>query len=153
MSKATLRVLALLLATFLSFGIWFGSTITRHILHVMYGEQMYVLSPFLTRLALNWYWLLILIVCVFACISLVLSVRYASEPLVGTVGIAMPLLVSWLTIFSFSLEFFYGGMSLHHSAKFEFSLFLTSIGGFFPITFLLIVLFLVLCTRDALRAI
>lgn len=154
MSKPALRVLVLVLAILLSFGIWFGSVITSHIFRTMYSgasEPVEFFMPVLTRFAIERYWLLIAIVSLFAGVGLVLSVRRAPAALVGAVGLAMPLLAGWFALFSLSYDSFLGPVSLHHPQRFELGAVLFSFGGFFSITFVLIVILLGLFVRDAAR--
>jgi hypothetical protein len=145
----------LILAIALSYGIWLGSVFTSIIFRAMYSsqslEQTYPFMPLLTRFALDRYWLLIVIVCLFSCAGLVLSARKVPEALVGAVGVAMPLLVSWFTLFSLSFDSFLGPVSLHHDRRFDFGAVLFSFGGFFSVTFILIVLLLGLFVRDTVR--
>jgi hypothetical protein len=154
MSKPTLRVLVLILAILLSFGIWFGSVITTHIFRSMYtgsSQPVEFFMPVLTRFAIDWYWSLIALVALCACAGLVLSLRRVPAALVGAVGVAVPLLTGWFTLFSLSFDSFLGPVSPHHPQRFDFGAVLFSFGGFFSITFILIVHLLGLFVRDAAR--
>src|SRR5690242_9171052 len=137
MSKPTIRVLILVLAVLLSFGIWFGSAVANFILRSMYSgasEPPEFFMPVLTRFAIHQWWLLIALVVVFACIGLVLSMCRVPSALVGAVGIAFPLLIGWFAVFSLSFISFLGPVSLWHAQRFDFGAVLFSFGGFFSVT-------------------
>lgn len=141
-------------AIVLSFGIWFGSVITSYIFRSTYSggtEPPEFFMPPLTRFAVDRYVLLIVITCLFSCVGLLLSLRRGPDALVGAIGVAAPLLVGWVTLFSLSFDLFLGPVSLHHPQRFDFGAVLSSYGGFFPITLILILLLFALFVRDALK--
>ncbi|MCB9913345.1 MAG: hypothetical protein H7A46_22785 [Verrucomicrobiales bacterium] len=154
MSKPTLRVLLVLLAFLLAYGIWFGSKITLGLFRsICEGSdvQPEVIMPVLTRFAVNRCWILILAVSVFALGGLLLSAFRTPAALIGAVGIAMPLLVGWFSVFSLSFANFLGLVSMAHPQRFDPAALVFSFGGFFPISLALIVFLARLFVRDASR--
>ena len=144
----------LILAILLSFGIWFGSLITFMVFRevtsgAVEGPEFWM--PVLTRFAVNWYWLLITLLCLFSCAGLILSVCRVPLALSGAVGVAMPLIVGWFTLFCYSFDSFLGPVSMHHPQRFEFEAVLFSDHGFFSITFVLMVFMLGALVRDAMK--
>jgi hypothetical protein len=154
MTKAIERLVIVILAMFLSFGIWFGSVITAHIFRETYAGSVQppeFFMPMPTRLAVHWYWVSIVFVCLFASAGLVLSAVRIPESVAAGIGIGMPLLTGWFALFAFTFEWFLGEVSMHHPQWFEPGSFLFSFGGFFPISLMLIALLLGVCARDTIQ--
>ena len=137
----------------LSHAVWTGSRFVPIVYHVLLRNEtdanIRLIMPSITRIASDFAIIFVMLICLAGITTMALSrSRSPQSRAYLLAGVSGQCLIAWLAAFCFCFESFTGAMSLHHASRFEFPLFLSSVWGFFPVTFLAILLPLITAVRE-----
>jgi len=150
-----LNLILLSSTLFWSYLIVIASKITipffTHMYNIKKTFDVYDIIPPITAWALNYYFIFITIICCLYVISIILSKYIAghqTELQVKLLAFYLQAFISWLFAFCIFFDSFTGFMCLHHGPYFDPGNFLKSFWGVFPASLILIVVPIIIISRE-----